>query len=157
MGMVTYERKASFYQAGLNIILSIGLVHLYGFKGVLWGTVISSLLGSFYFLFMFHRHIFPYDLTSLFKNIYQAPLYAGALAGIFAAISNRYALSCFGSLNRINAAVHVLLVGILSFCVFSFTILQSKYFNRMELTRILCSISSFEKFNAKIVALIYGE
>jgi O-antigen/teichoic acid export membrane protein len=157
IGNVDYEKNASLYQAVANILMSVVLTYLYGLKGALWGTVISALTGSFYFLYMFHRNVIPYSLKLLFKNIYEKPLYLGVLLFLIIVITNNYVMSSFSNLSRLNTALYVVTISAFTFFTFSFLILQSKYFSRMELSKILDSMSPWAGVNARVVKFIYGE
>lgn len=55
MGQPRYEAYSAILTAGVNILLSIILTPNYGLYGVVGGTIIANVLGSVFFIVLFHR------------------------------------------------------------------------------------------------------
>jgi O-antigen/teichoic acid export membrane protein len=57
----------------LNIVLSLGLIYRFGFAGAIFGTAISLVSASTYFLHLFHRDT-KYSIAKLILEAYSKPL-----------------------------------------------------------------------------------
>jgi O-antigen/teichoic acid export membrane protein len=57
----------------LNIILSLGLIYQFGFAGAIFGTAISLVFASSYFLYLFHRDT-KYSISKLILDAYLKPV-----------------------------------------------------------------------------------
>jgi O-antigen/teichoic acid export membrane protein len=54
-GKPRYETYYAIVSAGLNLTITLALVPFFGLYGVVGGTIIGNVLGSLYFLLLFHR------------------------------------------------------------------------------------------------------
>jgi O-antigen/teichoic acid export membrane protein len=63
-GLPRYETYYAWVSTALNIVITIGLAKPFGIVGILAGTIIGNIIGSIYFLALFHRVFkFPWFRT----------------------------------------------------------------------------------------------
>ena len=77
-GMIT---KAALINMALNLFLSIGLMLMFGFWGVVIGTSVSLVLGSCIFMHDFHKYV-RIPIYSFIKSAMLKPIIACLLSGI---------------------------------------------------------------------------
>jgi len=68
----------------LHVALSLVLIHRFGFVGGLWSLVVSSAIGSLYFLWSFHRFLGE-PLAEFVRAVVARPLLAAGLGAAAAA------------------------------------------------------------------------
>lgn len=79
MGIPQFEMVSALIILGLNILLSVVLIIIFGFAGALIGTSMSAVIGSSFFMIRFHRHI-KRTVTSFLKDVYLKPFFSCILA-----------------------------------------------------------------------------
>ncbi|MCP5004619.1 MAG: oligosaccharide flippase family protein [Planctomycetes bacterium] len=79
MGHPQFEMLSALIILVTNIVLSIGLILWLGFAGALIGTSTSAVLGTAFFMNMFHKHM-KWKITSILINIYLKPLLSCIIA-----------------------------------------------------------------------------
>lgn len=126
IGKPEYEARYAVVVMLLQLILSIVLVQLIGYKGVLISLLISGLLGSLYFLFSFHK-LFRENLGRFVQKIYLKP-FLSSLAAFLVVLGLSFFLR--------NAKFQYLVVLLLNFTVFFglflFLIVKSKYLDATD-------------------------
>ena len=79
MGLPQYEMVSALIILGLNILLSVILIILFGYIGALIGTSTSAIIGSSIFMIRFHKHI-KRTIMSFVKDVCLKPLFACIVA-----------------------------------------------------------------------------
>jgi O-antigen/teichoic acid export membrane protein len=64
-GEPEYQMRAMVRQVLLNIVLSVGLLFLFGFYGAVCGTTLSMILGAAYFYHTYGKQFYEHPLRSL--------------------------------------------------------------------------------------------
>ncbi|MBI2861565.1 MAG: oligosaccharide flippase family protein [Chloroflexi bacterium] len=131
MGKPGMEMRYSIVVVVIDVLLGVLLIGNFGFVGVLLATPISLIVGSLYFLAMFHRAIGE-ALPGFVREVLGLPMIASWLAG--AAIYMAYRLLGVegGALNRLEALVAVVGGGV-SFAVVYFAVIWiSKYLDETD-------------------------
>ena len=84
VGKPVYETRYALVSLILNIGLGLMLVKPYGFVGIVVATPISTVIGSLYFIFTFHK-LYSISLPNFIKKAYMKPfaLSVGLALGIF--------------------------------------------------------------------------
>ncbi|MBT6048545.1 MAG: oligosaccharide flippase family protein [Candidatus Scalindua sp.] len=126
MGVPQFEMVSALIILGLNILLSVVLIILFGFVGALIGTCISSVIGSLYFMIRFHKHI-KRPILFFIKDIYLKPLVACVIAILMSlTIDFLFRSISFSPLERIGYFIYLSLKG----AMFSGTYLVCIFFIR---------------------------
>ena len=94
MGVPQFEMVSALIILGLNIVLSIVFIILFGFVGALIGTSMSSVVGSMFFMSRFHRHI-KRPIIYFINDVYLKPFFACAIA-VLVFLTSCFLLSLFG-------------------------------------------------------------
>ena len=84
-GEVRYQMNATLIQAGLNIVLSITLIHLFGYAGAAAGTCVASIAGALIFIRLYGHRLFQHPFAA-YGGIMVRPMLAAA-AGISAGLA----------------------------------------------------------------------
>jgi len=126
-----FEMKYAIFMVPLNLLLSIILIFKFGLVGLVTGTSISLILGSFYFLRLFHKYLNIYS-GSFFRLLFK-PVIACIIPALITIILNYDIWPIGSSTNRIvNLSIlganSILFVGI--YIIF---ILSIKYFDNFDM------------------------
>jgi O-antigen/teichoic acid export membrane protein len=140
MGVPQFEMVSALIILGLNILLSVVLILLFGFAGALVGTSISSVIGSLYFMNRFHKHI-ESTITSFLRGVYLKPI----IACIFAFFVSLAVTLLFHSLGfspsgRVGCFVYLGLKGIVFSGTYLFCIFVVKYLDEYDMNVLISTI-----------------
>jgi len=80
IGVPHFEMHSSILITVLNVLLSAFLIYTIGFEGALLGTALSAIIGSIYFIIMFHKHLETSFWDDIFFDVYPIPAVACILA-----------------------------------------------------------------------------
>jgi O-antigen/teichoic acid export membrane protein len=89
IGKPEYETRYAVLTLVMQLVLSIVLVQILGFKGVLTSVLITTVTAALYFLITFHKLIGE-SFWQLAHKVYLRPLLASALSAIIAYIPGMY-------------------------------------------------------------------
>jgi len=133
MGIPQYEMRSSVLIAIMNITLSIILIIKLGFIGALLGTTLSGTLGSFYFIYSFHRRI-KESLFLILKRIYANPFFFCVIALIASFVAGYIFKLIFpeSPTNRIEAFYHLLINGAVFLGVYLISLFKSGYIDKYD-------------------------
>lgn len=126
IGKPEYEARYFVIVMVLQLILSITLVQVMGYRGILISLLVSGVIGSLYFLVTFHR-LFKEKLGRFVKEIYLKSLSSSVLAFLVVLLLSFY----LRKLVALNSGLGVLVLLIFKVVVFAgvfiFLIVKSKY------------------------------
>nr|WP_317279569.1 oligosaccharide flippase family protein [uncultured Fusobacterium sp.] len=96
LGLFWNDRFKPWIEAIINLIVSIILIKYFGFIGILLGTLISTLVTSFWIEpFILYKNGFKEKLTEYFKKYIKYTLIIGALTYITYVITNLIVVNSF--------------------------------------------------------------
>ena len=151
MGVPQFEMVSALIILGLNILLSVALIILFGFVGALIGSSVSAIIGSLYFMNRFHKHI-NRTITSFLREVYLKPI----IACIFAffpslVISLLFNALGFSPSGRIGFLVYLCLKVSVFSGAYLLCIFVIKYFDEYDMNVLLSTLKM--PFN-RIVGLL---
>jgi O-antigen/teichoic acid export membrane protein len=79
IGKPEYETRYAVLTLVMQLVLSLTLVQLLGYKGVLVSVLITTIVAALYFLLIFHK-LFKLDFKTFAKTTYVKPLVASLIA-----------------------------------------------------------------------------
>lgn len=131
IGKPELETRYKVVVAVLHLTLSIILIQLLGYKGVLISFLFSGSTGSVYFMKIFHRY-FKEKLSKLIHFVYLKPL-AASLGAAVVSFSVTFVLgSSFVDLGKINNLYLLLFNSLIFGLLFLFTVVKVGYFAGYE-------------------------
>jgi O-antigen/teichoic acid export membrane protein len=89
IGKPEYEARYAVIVMALQLILSITLVRVMGYRGILLSLLVSGITGSLYFLSTFHK-FFEEKLVRFFEEVYLKSLSSSVLALLVVLILSFY-------------------------------------------------------------------
>jgi O-antigen/teichoic acid export membrane protein len=126
IGKPEYEARYAVIVMVLQLILSITLVQVMGYRGILLSLLVSGIIGSLYFLITFHK-FFEEKLGRFVKEVYLKSLSSSILAFLVVLILSFY-LRKLVALNTEWEYLALLLFKLVVFVgVFLLLIVKSKY------------------------------
>ncbi len=131
MGRPEYQRNAEALSLGFNVVLSLILIHRYGFYGAPIGTAIAMSISSLYSLWSFHRFV-ERPLLSFLRHTYLKPALCAAVSGLGGLGVILLVLSD-PSGHRALSSVLVLAVVLLSSACYIFLIRKSGFLDQSEM------------------------
>ena len=126
MGKPEYETRYSLLQLAMNTLLGIALVIRLGFWGVLIATPLSLIVGSLYFMVLFHR-LLGIPLLQFLKGTYLQPVITCLLAGLPLLILNAVALQTLQARGRLMSLVLLGAEGLLFVAIYGGLMLKTAY------------------------------
>ncbi len=132
MGLPQFEMVSALIILSCNIVLSITLILCFSFVGALIGTGTSTVAGTAFFMYRFHKQI-KWKITSLLKNVYLKPLLASLLAICSSSGVDLFLhFFDFTPLGRIENFVYLILKGVLFSGIYMITIFLCKYLDEYD-------------------------
>jgi O-antigen/teichoic acid export membrane protein len=99
LGLFWYDRYKPFFEAGINLIASIILARHFGFIGVVWGTILSTILVCFwvepYVLFKYGFHSSAKEYFIRYSGQIIILVLGGGLTWFMAGFSPEHGLLAF--------------------------------------------------------------
>ncbi len=140
MGVPQFEMVSALIILGLNILLGVALIILFGFIGALIGSSVSAVIGSLYFMNRFHKHI-KRTITSFLGDVYLKPI----IACVFAFFPLLVTSLLFNTLDffpsgRIGFLVYLCLKGSVFSGAYLLCIFVVKYFDDYDMNVLLSTI-----------------
>lgn len=89
IGKPEYETRYAVITLIMQLVLSIILVQVLGFRGVLLSVLITAVTAALYFLVTFHKMLGE-SFRELARNVYTRPLFASGLSALIAFIPGLY-------------------------------------------------------------------
>lgn len=145
MGKPEFQMKAGALQLILNVALSITLVLIIGFIGVVVATLISLSLSSIWFMVMFHRNL-RYPLLHFIRKTFSTPLIACLFPAIIIGTLN-YSQATFLS-NRLANLGILGVETVLFISFYAFVIWKTSYLDKYD-KNILTNIASSMRWHKK--------
>ncbi|ODS31693.1 MAG: putative polysaccharide biosynthesis protein [Candidatus Scalindua rubra] len=140
MGIPQFEMISALIILGLNILLSITLIILFGFIGALIGTSVSAIVGSLFFMNKFHKHI-KRTITSFLREVYLKPVFACIFAIFTSLVIDLLFYSFdFSPSGRRGYLVYLGLKGVVFSGAYLFCILVVKYLDNYDKEVFLSTI-----------------
>ncbi len=126
IGKPEYETRYAVLVMILQLILSIILIQLMGFKGILLSLLVSGLSGSFYFLVTFHK-FFRESFKDLAKKVYSKPFFASGFAALITFIFSSYLKSLAFFPNRWGSLIWLSFEFLIFLISYTFFIIKMSY------------------------------
>jgi O-antigen/teichoic acid export membrane protein len=140
MGVPQFEMVSALIILGLNILLSVVLIILFGFTGALIGTSISAVIGSLYFMNRFHKHI-KRTITSFLRGVYLKPIFACIFAFIASfAVDLLFSFLSFSPSGRVGFFIYLGLKGSVFSGAYLLCVFVVKYFDEYDMNVLLSTI-----------------
>jgi O-antigen/teichoic acid export membrane protein len=140
MGVPQFEMVSALIILGLNILLSVALIILFGFTGALVGTSMSAVIGSLYFMNRFHNHI-ERTITSLLRGVYLKPIFACIFAFLASlAVDLLFHFLGFSPSGRVGCLVYLCLKGGVFSGTYLLCIFVVKYLDEYDMNVFLSTI-----------------
>ena len=140
MGAPQFEMVSSLIVLGLNILLSITLIILFGFIVALIGTSVSAVIGSLYFMNRFHRHI-ERKIRSFLIEVYLKPVIACIFAcGTLLAIDLLFYSLDFSPSGRIGYFVYLGVKGFVFSGIYLLCIYIIRYLDEYDMNVLITTI-----------------
>ena len=131
VGKPIYETRYAVISLILNVALGIILVKPYGFTGIVMATPISTIVGSLYFISIFHK---LYSISSLefIRKIYFKPFIVSMslAAGVYSL--NKLLIPMITIESRMDYIVLLLLDGLLFFVSFVFLLNKAGFWDKED-------------------------
>jgi O-antigen/teichoic acid export membrane protein len=141
IGRPELETKYKVLVAVSHLILSLTLIQLLGFKGVLLSFLLSGSIGSIYFIRIFHG-FFKERLKTLLRLVYLKPMAVSLAAALTSFLLTIVLSSLFADLGSFKY-LFMLLTNVFIFgAIFVTTMVKMKYFKGQEMQFLL---DSFKK------------
>ncbi len=131
IGKPEYETRYAVLTLIMQLVLSIILVQILGFKGVLLSVLITAVVAALYFLLTFHR-LFGMSFTDFAGKVYLKPLFASALAATITFITGRYLRDLDFFSPRWNSMILVSLESLIFLPSYVFAVMKMVYLRRAE-------------------------
>ena len=140
MGVPQFEMISALIILGLNILLSITLIILFGFVGTLIGTSVSAIVGSMFFLNRFHKHI-KRSIISFLRGVYLKPIFACIFA-FFASLTVDllFHFLGFSPSGRVGYLVYLGTKGFVFSGIYLLCILVVRYMDEYDINVLLTTI-----------------
>jgi O-antigen/teichoic acid export membrane protein len=140
MGLPQFEMVSALIILGLNILLSVVLIIIFGFNGALIGSSVSAVVGSLYFMNRFHKHI-KRSIMSFLGDVYLKPV----VACIFAffpplVIGFLFHILGFSPSGRVGFLIYLGLKGSVFSGAYLLCIFAVKYFDEYDMNVLLSII-----------------
>ncbi|MCR4289770.1 MAG: oligosaccharide flippase family protein [Candidatus Scalindua sp.] len=140
MGVPQFEMVSALIILGLNILLSVVLIILFGFNGALIGSSVSAVIGSLFFMNRFHKHI-KRTITSFFGDVYLKPI----IACVFAfppplVIGFLFHILGFSPSGRVGFLIYLGLKGSVFSGAYLLCIFVLKYFDEYDMNVLLSTV-----------------
>ncbi|MGR3174888.1 MAG: oligosaccharide flippase family protein [Candidatus Scalindua sp.] len=147
MGVPQFEMISALIILGLNILLSITLIILFGFIGALIGTSTSAIIGSSFFMIRFHKHI-KRTIKSFLREVCMKPFFACVIAILTSfTIDFLFYFLAFSPSGRTGYLIYLSLKGIIfsgTYLLFIFTVKYlDEYDKEVFLSAIKLPLSKF--------------
>jgi O-antigen/teichoic acid export membrane protein len=139
IGRPGLETKYKILVALLHLVLSITLIQLLGYRGVLLSFLLSGSLGSVYFIKIFHN-FFRERLTKLIHTVYLKALAASLGAAIVSFALTLWLSSSFADLGRLEHLYLLIFNSILFGALFLLTVIKARYFHVGEVRSFFSSL-----------------
>jgi O-antigen/teichoic acid export membrane protein len=140
MGVPQFEMVSALIILGLNILLSVVFIILFGFTGALIGTSISAVIGSLYFMNRFHKHI-KRTITPFLRGVYLKPVFACVFAFFTSlAVDLLFHFLGFSPSGRVGYLVYLGLKGVVFSGVYSVCIFVVKYLDEYDMNVLLSTL-----------------
>ncbi len=149
MGKPEFQMKAGALQLILNVALSITLVLIIGFVGVVIATLISLSLSSIWFTTMFHKYL-RYPLLQFIRKTFSTPLIACLFPAIVISILN-YSHAAFLSHRLANLSM-LLAEAVLFISLYAVVIWKSNYLDEYD-KNMLAKIASSMRWHKKPITI----
>lgn len=131
-GEPQYEMRSSLLTSIINILVSIILIIKIGFTGALIGTASSMIIGSFYFMFLFHKHQREL-LSAIIRDIYLVPSVSAILASVSILILHIFISPELFPEGRAGYALSLTINGFLFGFIYLFVILKTGFMDRYDI------------------------
>jgi O-antigen/teichoic acid export membrane protein len=110
----------------VNVLVSVGLIYRWGFAGAVFGTAISIISASTYFLYLFHRDT-KYSVVRLIREAYLKPL----------AISVPLAVAVFLAIGQLSPTwTSLVALGMAFGVLYVAALLSSRFFDQYDWSKI---------------------
>ncbi len=132
MGVPQFEMVSALIILGLNILLSVALIILFGFNGALIGTSMSAVIGSLYFMNRFHKHI-ERTIMSFLRQVYLKPVIACTFAFIVSlAVDLLFHSLGFSPFGRLGYLVYLGIKGVVFSGAYLLCIIVVRYLDEYD-------------------------
>ena len=140
MGVPHFEMASALIILGLNILLSVVLIILFGFIGALIGSSVSAVMGSLFFMNRFHKHI-KRNITSFLRGVYLKPIFA-CIFSLFASfvVGLLFSFLSFTPSGRVDFFIYLGFKGSVFSGAYLFCIFVVKYFDEYDMNILLSTI-----------------
>ncbi len=126
IGKPEYETKYAVLTLIMQLALSVVLVQIFGFRGILASVLITSVVAALYFLLIFHK-LMKQDFKSFARTTYMKPLVASLIAFAITFGLNYHLPSFISLQGRLGYSVNLLLKSMVFLVFFIFLIARIKF------------------------------
>lgn len=126
IGKPEYETRYAVLTLIMQLTLSIILVQLFGFRGVLVSVLITSVVAALYFLLTFHK-LLKQDFKSFARTIYVKPLVASLAAFAIVLGLSHYLPSLISLQGRLGYSVSLVLKSTVFLVFFILLIARTRF------------------------------
>lgn len=126
IGKPEYETRYAVLTLIMQLTLSIILVQLFGFRGVLVSVLITSVVAALYFLLTFHK-LLKQDFKSFARTTYVKPLVASLVAFAVTFGFNHYLPSLISLQGRLGYSVSLVLKSTVFLVFFILLIARTRF------------------------------
>ncbi len=131
IGKPEYETRYAVLTLLMQLALSITLVQLVGYRGILISVLATAVVAALYFLLTFHR-LFGMNFRDFARRTYLKPFLASALAAAITFAAGSYLKNLVLSSPRWNSLIWLILEFVVfSFC-YLFAVIKMVYLKRVE-------------------------
>jgi len=127
IGRPGYELRYTLVVRGLNLLLGILLIQSAGLTGLLAATLVAIVLGSLYFLILWHRFLRA-TWRVLWQEVYARPLLASLVAAVPAYVAIHITRS-YPPSGRLFQAIALVINVTLFIAPYSLFLWRSRYWN----------------------------
>ncbi len=131
-GHPEYQMREGLIYLGINLGLSYLLIKFYGLFGAAIGSVISTLIASFYIFVSSHKY-YKSSKTKTFKNTFLKTFISAVVSGLISAVvyfvSQKYIYSFDG---RFSGIVYLIILIFIFILIYTVLIFKFKLFNEKD-------------------------
>ena len=150
-GQPGYELRYTLVVRGLNLLLGILLIQSAGLIGLLVATLVATVLGSLYFLFLWQRCLRA-SWQALWREVYARPL----LASVVAAVPAYFVIHVtpYYSSGRVSQFLGLAISASLFIALYGFCLRRSNHWNAED--RRLWNELASTPWKAVLTRLVHG-
>jgi O-antigen/teichoic acid export membrane protein len=153
IGKPEYETRYAVLTLVMQLVLSIVLVQIFGFKGVLISVLVTAVTAALYFLVTFHKMLGE-SFRKLARTAYFTPLLASGLSALIAFIPGLYMKNLAFFSTRWGTISWLCFEFVIFWLCYAFFIIKVNYLKIMEIKPLTIY---FKPKTAHRICSLFGE